>query len=245
MIPRKISKKVLASTCFFTALFGWKASQSATTVEALSIQPMVGIPPKPKWQLRQQSARLFRYPDITSTSTSTMMATTTDKSKLNPYLVEKNPETITSSKINTKQKWKSIVTVLHRNLVAIDTLQSAGLKKSPSDPNQRHDHGPILFSQIGFVGHSGLLLVSTILVTMIRLAWKTYQEQKQKQQATTHKKDAAVVEEAAGGVMDRCPWPFIFTHDPVQGLKDPPTWIVITWLVLWRFLKWSNKAKVV
>eukprot|EP00980_Cylindrotheca_fusiformis_P013679 scaffold3515_cov126-Cylindrotheca_fusiformis.AAC.28 len=29
----------------------------------------------------------------------------------------------------------------------------------------------------------------------------------------------------AGGVLDRCPWPFIFFHDPKQGLKDPPTWV--------------------
>jgi len=46
------------------------------------------------------------------------------------------------------------------------------------------------------------------------------------------------------GMMDRCPWPFIISHDPVQFMKDPPTWIVLTWLALWRMVKLTSKVPV-
>ena len=31
----------------------------------------------------------------------------------------------------------------------------------------------------------------------------------------------------------RCPWPFIFAHDPMTGLKDVQTWIVVGLLLSW------------
>jgi len=31
----------------------------------------------------------------------------------------------------------------------------------------------------------------------------------------------------------RCPWPFVFAHDPVQGLQDWQTWIVVGLLLAW------------
>ena len=31
----------------------------------------------------------------------------------------------------------------------------------------------------------------------------------------------------------RCPWPFIFAHDPWQGLKDWQTWLVVALLITW------------
>ena len=40
------------------------------------------------------------------------------------------------------------------------------------------------------------------------------------------------------GVMDRCPWPFIFFHDPKQGMRDAPTYVVLCWMVLWRLWKY-------
>ena len=31
----------------------------------------------------------------------------------------------------------------------------------------------------------------------------------------------------------RCPWPFIFAHDPWQGVKDWQTWLVVALVVAW------------
>lgn len=42
------------------------------------------------------------------------------------------------------------------------------------------------------------------------------------------------------GIMNRCPWPFIFFHDIKTGMKDSPTWVVITWFVLWKVWKFSK-----
>jgi hypothetical protein len=37
----------------------------------------------------------------------------------------------------------------------------------------------------------------------------------------------------------RCPWPFIFFHDPATGMKDYQTWVVIAIVscYAWRFLE--------
>jgi len=31
----------------------------------------------------------------------------------------------------------------------------------------------------------------------------------------------------------RCPWPFVFAHDPVQGMKDWQTWLLVALIVAW------------
>lgn len=31
----------------------------------------------------------------------------------------------------------------------------------------------------------------------------------------------------------RCPWPFVFAHDPVQGMKDWQTWLVLGFILCW------------
>ena len=46
-----------------------------------------------------------------------------------------------------------------------------------------------------------------------------------------------------GGILDRCPWPFIFFHDFKQGLRDKPTWITFTYIILWRCFKYIQKSK--
>lgn len=101
----------------------------------------------------------------------------------------------------------------------LDTLQAAGIAK-PKKETVFHQQ------KIFFLGHSGLLLVSTIVVLFTKQLWRTIQQSRGWEEV-----------ENTGGMMDRCPWPFIFSHDPVQGMKDPPTWIVITWIALWRILK--------
>jgi hypothetical protein len=39
------------------------------------------------------------------------------------------------------------------------------------------------------------------------------------------------------GILNRCPWPFIFFHDVKQGLQDSPTWMVVTYIVLKRIYR--------
>lgn len=38
--------------------------------------------------------------------------------------------------------------------------------------------------------------------------------------------------QAKGG---RCPWPFVFFHDPLQGLQDYQTWIVVGLIMAWMW----------
>jgi len=80
-----------------------------------------------------------------------------------------------------------------------------------------------LLSSIGFLGHSGLALLSVFLVKAVY--------------AVFFQKDAAVRDQQPAGILNRCPWPFIFFHDIKQGLKDSPTWMVVTWVALWRLTK--------
>jgi hypothetical protein len=80
-------------------------------------------------------------------------------------------------------------------------------------------------ASIGFLGHTGLLLASTILVKSIY-------------QLFIVKKAETDEEPQPAGIMSRCPWPFIFFHAPMQGLKDSSTWVAVTWIFLWRIAKW-------
>ncbi|CAB9526067.1 expressed unknown protein [Seminavis robusta] len=94
----------------------------------------------------------------------------------------------------------------------------------------------MLMGSIGFLGHSGLLLASTVLVLLIKQLLATIQQARKGEDYAT--------DESNGGMMDRCPWPFIFSHDPIQGLKDPPTWIVVTWIALWRITKIASRKSL-
>lgn len=40
---------------------------------------------------------------------------------------------------------------------------------------------------------------------------------------------------------DRCPWPFIFFHDPATGMRDYQTWIVIGLILCWCWSKIQQK----
>jgi len=46
------------------------------------------------------------------------------------------------------------------------------------------------------------------------------------------KKDNSVDEEMGSGG-GRCPWPFVFFHDPITGMRDYQTWIVILLISFW------------
>lgn len=132
---------------------------------------------------------------------------------------------------DTTPLWKTVRQNAARIRVKFNTLESAGISlqqqnQSSSYPNTKTL--PPLHSKIGFMGHSKLLLASTLFVVLAKVFWKTLQQSR------------GIELQEEEGMMDRCPWPFIFTHDPIQGLKDSPTWIMVTWLAMWRLLKWKN-----
>eukprot|EP00978_Attheya_sp_CCMP212_P035517 scaffold154963_cov37-Attheya_sp.AAC.2 len=39
----------------------------------------------------------------------------------------------------------------------------------------------------------------------------------------------------------RCPWPFVFFHDPVQGMQDFQTWVVIGLILCWAWNMYASK----
>lgn len=84
-------------------------------------------------------------------------------------------------------------------------------------------------STLGFWGHSGLAMVSIVVVKAVYAYFFA-------------PNSSAPIQ---AGILNRCPWPFIFFHDVKQGFKDSPTWIVLTWLALWRLSKIVLKPPVV
>uniref|UniRef100_A0A7S4M8H8 Uncharacterized protein n=2 Tax=Odontella aurita TaxID=265563 RepID=A0A7S4M8H8_9STRA len=109
----------------------------------------------------------------------------------------------------------------------MDTLHSAGLRPytcttSSQCTEKRAQKKAYGAFSVGFFGHSGLLLLSIILVNVIKgLLFPPTDADEPK----------------PAGMMNRCPWPFIFFHDLQQGFKDSPTWVVVVWVALWRCLK--------
>lgn len=71
---------------------------------------------------------------------------------------------------------------------------------------------------VGFFGKSGLLLLSVFLVKLVYSVFFN---------------DA----DAQSAAEPRCPWPFIISHDPKQFMKDSPTWMIITYVILLRITK--------
>ncbi len=85
------------------------------------------------------------------------------------------------------------------------------------EPKIPHQRGGATSLAMGFVGKSGLLLLSIFLVKLVYAVFFPSDE----------KVDP----------MSRCPWPFIVFHDPKQFLKDSPTWMIVTYVVLLRLSK--------
>mmetsp|Transcript_21016 Transcript_21016/g.34743 ORF Transcript_21016/g.34743 Transcript_21016/m.34743 type:complete len:207 (+) Transcript_21016:82-702(+) len=112
----------------------------------------------------------------------------------------------------------------------MDTISAAGLlcdddntqMDSNDDAILRKEKVAVLRS-IGYFGKFGIYIVSAMVVVALK--------------NTIFPPTSATDGEqqpAAAGIMNRCPWPFIFFHDPKQGLKDSPTWIAVAWFALWR-----------
>jgi hypothetical protein len=85
------------------------------------------------------------------------------------------------------------------------------------EPKIPYQRGGATSLAMGFVGKSGLLLLSIFLVKLVYAVFFPSDEQVDP--------------------MSRCPWPFIVFHDPKQFLKDSPTWMIVTYVVLLRLSK--------
>lgn len=122
----------------------------------------------------------------------------------------------------------TIRSVLWRRM---DTLSAAGFSEGEKIPVPALQNEKVLksatISSIGFLGHTGLFLLSTILVSIVKKVLFP----------------PSGPEPQQAGILNRCPWPFIFFHDVKQGFKDTPTWITLTWIALWQGLKFFSKAK--
>ena len=126
----------------------------------------------------------------------------------------------------------------------LGTLEAAGLTQSVVGSKRNGGSSthtkvrPLLSSAttLGFGGHTGLLLVSTLIVNIIKAIFFT-KPPTEEEELLASTGDAPPKQ---SGIMDRCPWPFIFFHDPKQGLKDAPTWVVVCWYCLYR--TWKNRA---
>jgi len=85
---------------------------------------------------------------------------------------------------------------------------------------------------IGFWGHAGLAMASFWVVKLVYAVWIN-----PKQRTAAASNNDEQQQPAAAGILNRCPWPFIFFHDIRQGFRDSPTWMVLTWVALWRLVK--------
>ena len=130
----------------------------------------------------------------------------------------------------------------------LDTRESSGLAKyvSIKESNRvasSHTLRPLLSSatSLGIVSHTGLLLVSALIVNIVKAIFVTKQPTEEEELLASSGDKLP----KQGGMMDRCPWPFIFFHDPKQGMTDSPTWVVVCWYCLYRVWKYRSAVTVV
>jgi hypothetical protein len=108
----------------------------------------------------------------------------------------------------------------------VDTLSIARRERPHKRSRNLLKSTSFLVPPIGSLGHAALFLLATSIVRIGKKALSSSGD-----------------EVPAGGMLDRCPWPFIFFHDPKQGLKDSSTWVTLLYLVLWRCLMLYQAAK--
>eukprot|EP00563_Minutocellus_polymorphus_P020966 CAMPEP_0197733562 /NCGR_PEP_ID=MMETSP1434-20131217/43963_1 /TAXON_ID=265543 /ORGANISM="Minutocellus polymorphus, Strain CCMP3303" /LENGTH=200 /DNA_ID=CAMNT_0043320935 /DNA_START=381 /DNA_END=984 /DNA_ORIENTATION=- len=130
----------------------------------------------------------------------------------------------------------------------LDTLEASGLAQHAGmkDSNEmtRGDIARPLLSAAtvhGVVGHAGLFALSILIVNIVKAIFFT-KPPTEEEELLASTGDA---QSKQGGMMDRCPWPFIFFHNPKQGMKDSPTWVVVCWYVLYRAWKYRSAVTVV
>jgi hypothetical protein len=96
---------------------------------------------------------------------------------------------------------------------------------------------PATTTSIGFLGHSGLIFISIVLVRRVYGAIRSHQI------SSTSSKD--IPPPPPAGILDRCPWPFVVFHDVRQFFRDSPTWVTLLYVVLWRAIKMAQKSRTI
>lgn len=109
------------------------------------------------------------------------------------------------------------------------TTSTNEIRSSSDFSQQQTSNKRVDLASIGFWGHSGLALLSFVLVKAVYAAIRASRE--------SNDGDDQQQQQQPAGILNRCPWPFIFFHDIKQGFKDSPTWMVVTWVALWRIIK--------
>jgi hypothetical protein len=123
--------------------------------------------------------------------------------------------------LQSKEAKSNLQTLLRRS----NTLQSAGIDMDNPKLVVAAVVAPATtqsVAKLGFWGHFALSMTSIVLVKIIYRLFVL--------------KPAPADDDPPppAGILNRCPWPFIFFHDIKQGFKDSPTWMVVTWIVLWK-----------
>jgi len=105
-----------------------------------------------------------------------------------------------SRPVTSLRSWKDLKMKGIRLLsLRLNTLEAVGLRtKRPKQKQSVLFASSLSSAALGLRGHSGLLLVSTVIVMLVKAFWKTVQQFRDI--------DSETIEEESAGVMDRCPW---------------------------------------
>lgn len=132
-----------------------------------------------------------------------------------------------SKEVSQQNTFTTLSTRYHPRSSSTRMVHSTNLNKGEGRYESLFSDKTVLIPRaaaaIGFWGHGGLFLASILLVKTVYATWFNKLENADQM--------------APAGILSRCPWPFVIFHDPKQFLKDSPTWVVFTWLVLWRLVR--------
>lgn len=166
------------------------------------------------WKQQLQGTWAWMMPRTLTTTTSSHQARTTLSSPLSLILSTRNDQNARLSlfQVQTYVPTRTATTTSRTKLAA----------------------SPTSVVSLGFWGNTGLVMLSIALVKAVYALVA----------ATSKKNQAGDKDEAdnppPAGILNRCPWPFIFFHDVKQGLKDSPTWMVVAFVVLRMLVKRSR-----
>jgi len=57
-----------------------------------------------------------------------------------------------------------------------------------------------------------------------------------------HQVDSTASRRAKENQSGRCPWPFVFFHDPYEGMKDFQTWVVVGFFLSWIYYEYKRQV---
>ena len=155
------------------------------------------------------------------------------------------PRTLTTTTTTSSHQARTTLSSPLSLILSTRNNKSARLKLFPTQTNvptrtttttsrTKLAAAPTSVASLGFWGNAGLVMLSIALVKAVYALV-----------AVAAKKNHADDEDEANnpppaGILNRCPWPFIFFHDVKQGFKDSPTWMVVAFVVLRMLVKRSR-----